>query len=125
MTKYKFRVWDKEDKRFIQPGKLDKIDKIIYYLNFSSEWELIGDYKNKTKIILQMNTGLIDLTGKKIYEGDLVDYWDDDGYYRVVFNNGRFLMEREDESGIGDFDLGKNQSKVRVVGNIFENPELL
>ena len=73
---------------------------------------------------LMQYTGLRDKNGTEIYEGDIVhehDEWGEDGRFEVEFSyNGFWLKYREaNEFGFGDPD------EMEVIGNIFENPELL
>lgn len=94
--------------------------------------------------IIQQYTGLLDKNGKKIFEGDVVEYTNNDGYciedaeivrkcviwhkldcafYLVdpPKNHGSFIIDSCD-SMLGEicpWDF------CNVIGNIFENPELL
>lgn len=70
---------------------------------------------------LQAYTGLHDKNGKEIYEGDVVC---SDRYsapnFEVVFHDGAFRLRD---------DLGRLMTQVtsgsKVIGNIYENPELI
>lgn len=73
-------------------------------------------------------TGMKDKSGKRIFEGDIIDFSDrsdDDGYGVVKYD------ANETEFGI-EYDniyesLGKHYypEDIEVIGNIYDNPELL
>lgn len=69
--------------------------------------------------VIQQFTGLTDCNGKEVYEGDIVKYdFEPCGEQTGVFQflNGWFCLK------------GSNNwrpTKFEVIGNIFENPELL
>lgn len=88
--------------------------------NNSHDWavirETVGQY-----------TGLTDKNGRRIFEGDILKFTDADGrdvYLNVVFEDGAFLME---EDGVINSDLIPSYDclRVEVIGNIYDNPELL
>lgn len=72
-------------------------------------------------------TGLTDKNGEKIFEGDILSYTNEDGeknLITVVFDECAFLI---DDSGIVDSDLLTSCIclGIEVVGNIYDNSELL
>ena len=76
-------------------------------------------------------TGLTDKNGKKIFEGDIVKFTDDDGdysNYEVYFDNNlmAFMTKELLCGGIGDMSKWEKWREMyEVIGNIHDNPELL
>jgi hypothetical protein len=108
MREIMFRAWDKSNSHFIYVilihGKLG--------LPKYAKWNGLGDW-------LQY-TGLKDKNGVEIWEGDVVrETWEDfkpqTAIFPVTFDEdiGRFVV------------YNAYKSLVEVVGNIYENPELL
>ncbi|QVG75314.1 hypothetical protein G9282_10645 [Lactiplantibacillus plantarum] len=78
------------------------------------------DIKNDDVELLKF-TGLKDMNGKEIYEGDILE----NRKYRsiVKFANGKFLADVV--GTISRFDLIGETHGSKVIGNVHENPELL
>lgn len=83
-------------------------------------------------ILLMQCTGLKDINGKFIYEGDIIKYlyYNPERYTKwiVVFNPDTLEFGTRDYGYIGyqrltSYSIFNN--KVEVIGNIYENPELL
>lgn len=117
----KFKVWNKrrflnEDEYAICPN-----GQLLFYDTYRGEW-YTAPYLD-VKIV--QYTGLKDSRGVEIYEGDIMvervskyDYI----VIEVVYHNGCFMgkeMGHEPEYPIYEFLNGV------VIGNIFENPELI
>lgn len=123
----KFRVWNPWNKNMIY------LNSDIHLIFFGGKkqipWGLYhkdghriatGDEKaifNETSILMQF-TGLKDKNGKEIYEGDIIN---DNGLIcEIKFVEGCFVK---------NFETGNwiilNYNKIEIIGNIYENPELL
>ena len=114
MREIKFRVWDKLEKRFIYP---DKGYQGHYILTLNGEFYNLQNGSGGDEYIVQQCTGLLDVYGKEIWEYDIVKTADD--LMGVVkFGNGRYYHTAISQY-IGSPYWGE------VIGNVFENPELL
>lgn len=111
----KFRVWDKDDKKMINIGRIDIADGSCRHYIFEGEFY---DYWNDVE--LMQYTGLKDKNGKEIYEGDIVRYFKDE-LGIVKFVTGSFIIEGNTcyESFL---ELG---GKLEVIGNIYEQFEII
>lgn len=105
MRTIKFRAWDKKETG-------------MYYdiLHRPAFWD-------ESKFTVMQFTGLLDKNGKEIYEGDIVQtFWGDKKKELLTQGEIRFDLEKL-QWMIGKaplFDI-----EVEVIGNIYENPELI
>ncbi len=130
MREIKFRAWDKKEKKildwFFIHGIYQRIDKEKPIgLN-------IFDGIDERKVIdfeLMQFTGLKDKNGKEIYEGDLIKYSAPairDEIYTIVWRSTEWQTRFQKKSKSGGLtDIGLNSARGEVIGNIYENPELL
>ena len=127
----KFRVWDKYKKQMYPISSID-------YDIFSQEINIIAvGHKNGmctsynknhnsekcdiTALELMQYTGLKDKNGKEIYEKDIVKYETMIG--KIMFFNGSFILSDFEETE--EWELGIINEELEVIGNIYENSELL
>ena len=118
----KFRAWDKETKTMNGMAEI--------YRNRNQEIEL---HPRDDEIILMQSTGLKDKNGKEIFEGDAIAIEVDDTETPInarVFQNSKIgvLMFHvfEDNEDVPMVELLEDNSVAfEIIGNIYENPELL
>ena len=78
-------------------------------------------YRVDSKTIGQF-TGLVDSTGKEIYEDDIIST--EDGRLGIVeFHNGSFVVNYGNNMVQALYEM--QNWKLMILGNRFENPELL
>ena len=112
MREIKFRGWDKTSKKMVNWNELlDMNLKNIFIMQ-----------EKDTGIVLMKYTGLHDKNGKEIYEGDIVKIQDE--LCIVEYNYNAFCLKVIDQTkpyGWVDFLV----YKCEVIGNIYENADLL
>ena len=85
------------------------------------------------KLIVMQYTGFKDKNGKEIYEGDIAKLWFDEGEevfwhsFLVKFFEGCFICEflQGDTEEYPIYEYWNDSQDLEVIGNIYENPELL
>ena len=130
MREIKFRAWLKEEERMVNVSDISFIgEEIDIYEGDSSS----GDWRPFEDMVLMQYTGLKDDDGIEIYEGDIVECSDSYGNeshvaevkHRTDIDYPAFdLVPYPDvESNAISYYLA--DGKIEVVGNIYEDPELL
>ena len=125
MREIKFRAWIEKEKIMTFFG----INAIALNNGAIGNISVIQDAK-----IMQF-IGLKDKNGKEIFEGDILRLyhsrgkWASKGNVVVIWENCEFSAEKISESVIEDLEsLGNyrfDNYDIEVIGNIYENPELL
>lgn len=104
MRKFKFRAWDKNNNRMITD--CSNFTHYHFGVNYQKD------------IIFMQFTGLFDKNGKEIYEGDIVS----NGIVNLEVHYEWSQFSAGREPGIL---LSTIAEEVEIIGNIYENPNLL
>ena len=119
----RFRAWLKNDKKMIDVDEIhwdrDRVDFIGDGITFM---------RKADEIELMRSTGLKDKNGQEIFEKDIVDY---KGRKAIIKWHGSYasfiyIFVDELQKRVADWKpLYLSYYRFEVVGNIYENPELL
>lgn len=118
----KFRAWNSGFSEFLQDFFVGSDGKVYKKLK-ETDREIAIPLKLNEKVILMQSTSLRDKVGKEIFEFDVVTTSLNEKNYKGVVKrmNGSWLID----TGSKSIDLWSRINKSLVVGNIYENPELL
>lgn len=122
----KFRAWDKKEKRKFWSVQINGNGTVRYYPEGDPMKYICGEKSDRFELMQYINRQ--DKNGKEIYEGDIVRGTDTEGrvYIKPVKYNEEFACF---DVGIMSYLNLKNsgyfQTEFEVIGNIYENPELL
>jgi uncharacterized phage protein (TIGR01671 family) len=140
----KFRIWDKQNKTFLKdPTRYKSLaiacDGRGVYIGHCDDCDVEDRY------IIQQFTGLKDKNRKEIYEGDIVKYSrchcvsiekskgvftselieDGDFVGEIIFIFPSFCWSYDHKRYDDIENMTGASHRYEVIGNIFENPELL
>lgn len=145
MREIKFRIWHKNENRWLDPWAEE--DPMLSLKDSGEGCEVFlydrasGDWSNKNclrkDVVIQQYTNAKDCEGVEVYEGDIIDNHEEynnkkvvnydphscyfclidlDEYPDILYNGEMFNQAGEGSNFSG---------RIEVVGNIYENPELL
>lgn len=120
----KFRAWDKISKTMFPVMMIDFGQSYVMIEEINGLWCERGF----DEVELMQSTGLVDENGKEVFEGDVLltydaelakVYWDDvlAGWFVD------FIYETAELSEVAG--LQSSRSICAIVGNVYENPELM
>ena len=148
MREIKFRAWDKDYKRMFWnvqdaydclnvhhvefPDDDDRHSSYVDSLSVACFGDMLGDEEYE----IMQYTGLKDRNGKEIYEGDVVEA-DEGG---ITYEKWKGLIDYDRGCFVARWDIWQPEAKgfndrmclscaalknSEVIGNIYENPELV
>jgi len=133
MNNLKFRAWDKANKEML------KIDVIDFFLKGIRVLENKGNsfFMKFSDVEIMQSTGFRDKNGVEIFEGDIINsgylfkgspFEEEDEYEEekgvVTFFNCGFNIEFKNHINLF-IDIILSCEDLEVIGNIYENKELL
>lgn len=131
MTIPKFRAWDVHEKKMFSNAQLIVWNGNVY-ANDNSELNVdnLKGWSIDEKYLMQ-STGLIDKNGKEVFENDVIR--DSDGFEGIVQYDESYgmygiayLPTLSNGIDMTFEELKDNfRNKFEVIGNIYENPELV
>lgn len=129
MREIKFRAWDGERMHPVEQWQNKSWVAVPIPTNDGNggvDWHL--EQRKIDDIQLMQYTGLKDKNNKEIFEGDVVKWFSNRVEKAIVkFSNGIFQLKiQEPENDDYYMDILHNwTSTIEVIGNLYENPELL
>ncbi|WP_076634778.1 YopX family protein [Lactiplantibacillus plantarum] len=124
----KFRAWDKVQKVMMVPRDMytDSDGNIFYVEAMGPDGEY--DEGDLDVFKLEQFTGLTDVNGKDVYEGDIVksNYkYSQPKVSQIIMEDGNSYILGEDLATGNEMLVSDHIGEIEIVGNVHDNPELL
>lgn len=133
----KYRAWDKKSKQIKNVEAINLSNQQVVLsekalLEMGGMWSVCDMPASLDDVVLMQSTGLLDKNGVEIFEGDVVQfedcYTETDFLYVnkgvIEWSQSGFTISNRDSVMMEDL-LDRGSLDVEVIGNIYENPELL
>jgi len=116
MRDFKFRAWVTASKKASPAMFQDRDLALVFKLDNKGGFEKL----HAEEYVLMQYTGLKDLNGKEIYEGDIIA-----GGWVVTWRNGGLQLHLPKVFDGSIYTQLSDNLKCEVIGNIYQNSELL
>lgn len=125
----RYRAWDGGSLcRMYSPEKVMVCDSNIWVFD---EDGVAGEWIVNNDLVLMQSTGLMEKNGKEIFEGDILSIETDEENVRVEVSwdskHALFVFESKkynEKEALGEL-FEDNSYPFKIIGNIYENPELV
>ncbi|MEG3316198.1 YopX family protein, partial [Streptococcus suis] len=116
----KFRAWDTFHNKWVKHFYITE-NGLIYNME-QPHRDLIGAVPiEQSGLVVMQSTGLFDVNGKEIFEGDVVKIFGEK-LSKIYYSDGAFCVDIL----IGETPLHAFLSEqLEIIGNIHRNPELM
>ncbi|EOU1917656.1 hypothetical protein E6V23_07670 [Clostridium perfringens] len=132
----KFRVWDKTSDSMLYQDDFERVEldtknKMVTLIaeEESDKSHYVLDYEDGIEAEILQYTGLKDKNGKEIYEGDILINTNKSKLNLGIENQKYLIVYRALGFGLKPLFKGMalkfNYTDLELIGNIYENPELL
>ena len=137
MREIKFRAWNKNTYEMVEVMTIDfEKEEVCWIYDDYAHWEQSREWVGFEDIELMQFTGEKDKNGIEIYEGDIVNitqYLGGHPYVEIkyVVKRSKYNNNLVADSVSGDWRKAEVSMSFRssddyeVIGNIYENPELM
>lgn len=122
----KFRAYDKERKMYVPQGEIIFSDYGETRMEVNPNClEYVYQSIRQEDFVIEQFTGLVDKSGKEIYEGDRFKT-DIGTVYEVLWSNEAFQFTCENQSDKYCYNLWQfKPENIEIIGTIHDTPELL
>ena len=119
----KYKLWRKDKNEWEKHTWVILPNGDLMWVEYGN---LVGGVYMKNHVLVK-STGFKDIEGKEIYEGDIIRYWDNfDERYKLAiikFDKGSFIMTNNRINW--NIGLTNKDDKIKIVGNIYEDKDLI
>ena len=119
----KYRLWCKDKNEWEKDSWVILPNGNLMWVEYGN---LVGGVYMKNHVLVK-STGFKDIEGKEIYEGDIIRYWDNfDEHYKLAvikLDKGGFIITNNRINW--NIGLTNKDDKIKIVGNIYENKDLI
>ena len=119
----KYKLWCKDKNEWEKDSWVILPNGNLMWVEYGN---LVGGVYMKNHVLVK-STEFKDIEGKEIYEGDIIRYWDnfDERYELAIikFDKGSFIMANDRINW--NIGLTYENDEIKIVGNIYENKDLL